>query len=945
VSQPIMSAILSDQPNIARMLMDHGADVNTLNQDALLSLMIDKTWPIRHEDPENIGSVLDAVRERQVRFRKALEGKEEPLNEVEELSDDAQYLEGLNPASYKYWAARADLERAKHIVGAMKKDRKQEERSRSRQAKSARKRREEYEQVLVDLGNLEKSLLEAGARTFRQLHPEKEIKKEESHPYRNNYHNSPRKYEGPYKTQFTFLAPHLSDIMRDACLALFEAAWSGNEEMIKALTLAEWTPSVIGHEDMETVHSPINISYVDGRGFSPFAIAIIRGHTELADIILDIAMIQYQPGEHQPKYRYSLDQPEPVADDESEMSVDTEEDHVTVYKHLIDQKYTVESVAALQDTVESKVTPLQLLGQPAQMYCMMASYTDAQTLGLQIPREHLTTPWNAKFDKYSQGHLRAVLADAIPAQNNLFRYAIAKNDIALLKWLLEREERYINREEGRDPDAQIDRNINRDDFHLCMRHGRTEMLAEIIKQTGIRLPVKGLVEKSGIEVKETSMYYQGLTVYGRKRKDWADRSRGIIAHQQVSSDTPPLLDAVFYGNVEAIEYCLGDGPLRQYEEYAANQPNDAAIDALRQEKGGITKTISRWLNSRSQLAIHGVVMKIPSREEKDKDLELLISAMPHAIDGLNCYRLTPLHMAFQLKRLAAARSLIRAGANQAARDRDGENVIHLLMRDPGNHVSKKHSKHDYRAEVVEAFISLLDPTLLPELLLQRSTHDHGSHTPLSWFFHNCDNADSTEFLKIMLHYSQGKDLELMDGAGDYLLHYVVRRGVPWATKVIVEHNPALLFRENAVGLTPLEIAEITRLHHITANPPSISRYGTPACTSPLQLTHHKSDELPPPEETRQICQEAAKAHPHPRKLVSLVDATEVAKRLAEQRKTDKHSTPRAIVESRRYDWNQAGDKEATDEVMEWEHVAAREVPWDLLKYLKEKGCDVEIPKE
>lgn len=71
-----------------------------------------------------------------------------------------------------------------------------------------------------------------------------------------------------------------------------------------------------------------------------------------------------------------------------------------------------------------------------------------------------------------------------------------------------------------DPDDEVSRIYTFPDdkyFHDAIRHGRVELLGEIIKRTGAWLPLKRLVENTGLELKTKPRYYQGLTVYGKKR--------------------------------------------------------------------------------------------------------------------------------------------------------------------------------------------------------------------------------------------------------------------------------------------------------------------------------------------------------------------------------------------------------------------------------------------
>lgn len=55
------------------------------------------------------------------------------------------------------------------------------------------------------------------------------------------------------------------------------------------------------------------------------------------------------------------------------------------------------------------------------------------------------------------------------------------------------------------------------EFKIAIELGRVELLGEIIKRTGAGLPLEHLVKDTGVELKVKPRYYQGLTVYGKKR--------------------------------------------------------------------------------------------------------------------------------------------------------------------------------------------------------------------------------------------------------------------------------------------------------------------------------------------------------------------------------------------------------------------------------------------
>lgn len=54
-------------------------------------------------------------------------------------------------------------------------------------------------------------------------------------------------------------------------------------------------------------------------------------------------------------------------------------------------------------------------------------------------------------------------------------------------------------------------------FELAIRKGHVELLGEIIRRTGAGLPLEHLVKDTGLELQARPEYYQGLTVYGKKR--------------------------------------------------------------------------------------------------------------------------------------------------------------------------------------------------------------------------------------------------------------------------------------------------------------------------------------------------------------------------------------------------------------------------------------------
>lgn len=276
---------------------------------------------------------------------------------------------------------------------------------------------------------------------------------------------------------------------------------------------------------------------------------------------------------------------------------------------------------------------------------------------------------------------------------------------------------------------------------------------------------------------------------------------------------------------------------------------------------------------------------------------------------------TPLALAYSCQRTKFAKILIDAGANQAVRDRRGNNLIHLVLCGL-DHIPR------YKADKIRALLGMLDPRLVPSMLVERSSDHPGSLTPLARWLHrlnpyrglgsvmsysrNVHEADcKLDVLRTLLDVADSvgpgqKHLDLLNGAGNTVLHDMVKLGLPQMLKIIVDRRPDLLQRENATGSAPAELAENLWLSCVTSTKPQLpdsyfqgwereTRRHTvltkspesfaPDYESPLneygvrQLIHNFFRE-------RDGMLATAQSPSMPRRLVSLSEANEVAKRLA-----------------------------------------------------------------
>jgi hypothetical protein len=220
-------------------------------------------------------------------------------------------------------------------------------------------------------------------------------------------------------------------------------------------------------------------------------------------------------------------------------------------------------------------------------------------------------------------------------------------------------------------------------------------------------------------------------------------------------------------------------------------------------------------------------------------ISYLIQNCAESIEFKSVDGYTPLALAFSKLQVEAAKLLILAGANQAVRDYKGNNLVHLVLSAIGN--------GNDESNVDDAFklLKLIDTRLIPSMLLERSSADPGSLSPLARWLHTnftvnnlyhrnprrLDNRQESEgkvnFVIKFLNFTsiaapEQEQLELLDGAGNTPVHAAVSFQCHEILKTMLQHRPDLLFRENAVGRTPAELAEDLWIAEVTNAPPFVA---------------------------------------------------------------------------------------------------------------------------
>lgn len=364
-----------------------------------------------------------------------------------------------------------------------------------------------------------------------------------------------------------------------------EAAWAGDIERIKALTLQAWGPM--------QQQPPLKMAVTHQWRDSPFSLAFLRGHYEVARAILEIVKAQWSPPDKESlRYRMETqDEDDDEYDSEAE-SDDSDTSEPRIVSEKVDQEFTIDNIGQISMQVKSHVKPLTVI---CDVY------------------PTIKTSENSKITSSSQ--------------LSLFTHAMDEDNVAGLKFLLDLAQHYATQKFDGDDDEDEDESGGNFTFpeaayNWAIEHGKIDQLGLIIKRTGAGLPLDHLVKKSGVVVKKKPRYYQGLTVYGKKRyapqalslalqianyesrNDWATAGRNMVV-KTTTSRTPPLLYAVLQGRIESVEFYLGDGPHRLYSEFSKSKAGreDSRLKRLRESFGGFDRTVAKWLGTNSKSLI------------------------------------------------------------------------------------------------------------------------------------------------------------------------------------------------------------------------------------------------------------------------------------------------------------------------------------------------------
>ncbi|TPX15381.1 uncharacterized protein E0L32_004361 [Thyridium curvatum] len=902
--QPLITALRSTRPASAIELIKHGADVNAITTTAYG--IFARSWWRGYDRGE---SALDLVQKQLGELRK-YKG-ETPREPVDITKDADKYLQDLKEGTWQHWLVHSDYDEARNRYALQMREHAKEV-EKAKELKGLKEKKEAIAEAIADLEKIEKMILEKGGKHYDDLYPDFKNKKAASSTTDSD------KTTTHYNFKVTFSgAIDVTEARRLAYIELFEAAWRGDLGKIKELTLGAW-----GVDDSEP---PLKIAVKDNKNNNPFSLAFLRGHYDVARAILEIAKAQYVPeDEKKERFRLKRNDDYDCSDGSDCEYYEGEGDEPSIHREEVVTHFTIENVGEVVMQVKSRTKPLEMLSWGCPSFTVRDGKVE-----------------NLHFGSYS-----------------LFRAVIQRNDHAGLKFLLDTGAHYTAQKLDQDDEPNRIFAFPQLDFDYAIEEGRVEMLAEIIKRTGAGLPLEDLVKRSGVEIKDKPRYYQGLTVYGKKRSDWAQAGRNVVS-KPIGNKASPLLHAAMAGCIESVEWFLSDSPIRQYQEFSKSKAaqHDSRLKHLTQAPGGFDAQVKKWLGNQSDLVIHALILG-PTGTKSNALLEHLIKAYPSSVTAKSQDGHTPLMLAALLGRTDFAKILIKNGADQSTKDAKWNNLAHgALQSFP-------------EAEPLGAFLKLLDPDLLGYMLKERNSLTFKGQSPMHSWIARCFDDDNSKqryedvdkaiaVLKLLLSYSKGKELELLDGAGDTVLHTLIANDAdPKIIRALLDFNPDLLYRENAVGRTPAEVAgdRFTAAHfrNLAYNSWAYMREQEGLAKKDVEdfvgdkarlarnLRGEEKDKLSRLRRGQiwDLVKEYLAQFPGRRRLVSLHEANDVARRLGNEylftryydrkRRGDRESEPREDNEDEDED---NGGNEATEELDEFGNKKKKAKVEDIVKQI------------
>lgn len=350
-------------------------------------------------------------------------------------------------------------------------------------------------------------------------------------------------------------------------------------------------------------------------------------------------------------------------------------------------------------------------------------------------------------------------------------YAIFQNDIELFRFILKLAAE--TKEGGTLTYLNFDANLRRSRYgksnhlRLALTLGRIEILEEIMKAVPFGIPFSELEEADEEFQMQKPQYYQGLTVYGTKRKDWASSSYPAYATNSENMQKPIQI-AVYYGQLDSIKWLLSDRPFECLKAFIEAHPDDMKTKLLKKQGDGLGFLLQKGLGVETTLLPH---LAIKGWHEKyPMETFRFLLSRPGALEVRTNLSMNLALYAVQEAGLDEKKKIVVEELRKpeyevdfSARDNQGRNVLHHTL------VAGTTAVTDFKR--LKGLLELLPKDVLETAWTQRKFVT--SQTPLSYWLQSQWHAGvHIPSLRLILKYSKGRELGIANSEGNLPIHWV-----------------------------------------------------------------------------------------------------------------------------------------------------------------------------
>ncbi|KAI0303314.1 hypothetical protein B0F90DRAFT_1710051 [Multifurca ochricompacta] len=349
-----------------------------------------------------------------------------------------------------------------------------------------------------------------------------------------------------------------------------------------------------------------------------------------------------------------------------------------------------------------------------------------------------------------------------------------------------------------------------DDAHsLVVALDRPEMLDELTRRSGVGIPIPTNAGKSSNanpkKVIEERVYL-GLKVGGKRRAHIVQQ--GQTQRKAVTYNFDLLRHAIRLGATKVVEYLASPRPLAAYKYYAATHNDDIAQylksfdDNLEAALPGLLGWQVDELNESPLLCA-----VVTNRLDVLKQLfalkpNLMKEALHQRVKFIGFNAL--LAAAYYCSSTEIVNFLLEKGCDPSDRDARGWNIYHLAC------LSENNTK---RVKFIDHLLKTLPKELTHELMVETSSE--ACNTPLMLAVKRGHTATTRAILRFGIDPAI---LLLRDADGSTPLHRAVQNANTVLAEILLEYGPTeLLYMENSVGQTPLDIASLKSLPRMTGH--------------------------------------------------------------------------------------------------------------------------------